>query len=50
MSHAYLQTGLLSPQDYEASIKKLNDRLKPSRANGIDTALLVTGPLMVGVS
>jgi len=39
--------GLLTPNEYNDSITKLNETVKPSRSNGIDTALLATGPLLV---
>lgn len=39
--------GILSPQEYTDVITNLNYKLKPSRSNSIDGALLVAGPLLV---
>jgi len=39
--------GLLTPQQYTEAMSALNHTLHPARANGVDTALLVTGPLLV---
>mmetsp|Transcript_53937 Transcript_53937/g.114593 ORF Transcript_53937/g.114593 Transcript_53937/m.114593 type:complete len:264 (-) Transcript_53937:260-1051(-) len=39
--------GLLTSEEYEREIRTLNDKIKKSRAKGVDFALLATGPLMV---
>lgn len=39
--------GIMSPEEYTSSIEQVNKRLKKARANFIDGALLVTGPLLV---
>mmetsp|Transcript_33378 Transcript_33378/g.37970 ORF Transcript_33378/g.37970 Transcript_33378/m.37970 type:complete len:154 (+) Transcript_33378:26-487(+) len=39
--------GLLSPEEYRATVTKINLHLKKSRSNVLDGMLLVTGPLMV---
>jgi hypothetical protein len=38
---------ILTPFQYTDAITKINEAIKPARANGVDTALLVTGPLVV---
>ena len=38
---------IISSQDYESSINRLNAKIKPARSKKVDTALLITGPLMV---
>mmetsp|Transcript_23757 Transcript_23757/g.34647 ORF Transcript_23757/g.34647 Transcript_23757/m.34647 type:complete len:161 (-) Transcript_23757:316-798(-) len=38
---------VLSAEDYTDAIAKLNEQLKPSRSTKADTALLVTGPLII---
>mmetsp|Transcript_37015 Transcript_37015/g.78161 ORF Transcript_37015/g.78161 Transcript_37015/m.78161 type:complete len:288 (+) Transcript_37015:236-1099(+) len=39
--------GLLTPQEYETSIRTLNAKIKSTRAKKVDVALLATGALMV---
>ena len=39
--------GLLTAQQYTEAISAMNHTINPARANGVDTALLVTGPLLV---
>ena len=39
--------GVMTEQDYSDSIRRVNEHLKPSRSNAVDTALLVTGPFLV---
>ena len=39
--------GLLTARQYTEAILAINQTLHPARANGVDTALLVTGPLLV---
>jgi hypothetical protein len=38
---------IMSSQDYEDAITRVNDTVKPSRAKKVDAVLLVTGPLML---
>ena len=39
--------GLLSCNEYQDAITRVNETLKPSRSKTVDTALLITGPLLV---
>ena len=39
--------GLLTAQQYTEAVSAINHTINPARANGVDTALLVTGPLLV---
>ena len=39
--------GLLTPPQYKEAIEQINQTMRKARANGVDTALLVTGPLLV---
>ena len=39
--------GLLTAQQYTEAVSAMNHTINPARANGVDTALLVTGPLLV---
>mmetsp|Transcript_3039 Transcript_3039/g.5396 ORF Transcript_3039/g.5396 Transcript_3039/m.5396 type:complete len:159 (-) Transcript_3039:191-667(-) len=39
--------GLLTPEQYTDAITRINDDIRSSRSSGVDTALLVTGPLIV---
>jgi len=39
--------GLLTQQDYTDSIRRVNERLKPSRSTKFDTVLLATSPLLL---
>ena len=39
--------GLLTAQQYTEAISAINHTINPARANGVDTALLVTGPILV---
>lgn len=38
---------IMASQEYEDAITRVNDRLRPSRSKIVDTACLVTGPLLV---
>mmetsp|Transcript_3867 Transcript_3867/g.8233 ORF Transcript_3867/g.8233 Transcript_3867/m.8233 type:complete len:191 (-) Transcript_3867:130-702(-) len=38
---------LLTPDQYNDAVNRLNDELRPGRSNRIDVALLITGPLML---
>ena len=38
---------VMTSQDYEDAIQRVNDTVKPSRSKKIDAVLLFTGPLMV---
>jgi hypothetical protein len=38
---------IMTSQDYEDAITRVNDTVKPSRSKKIDAVLLFTGPLMV---
>ena len=39
--------GLLTAQQYTEAMSAINHTINPARVNGVDTALLVTGPLLV---
>jgi len=39
--------GMLTPPQYKEAIEQINYTMRKARSNGIDTALLVTGPLLV---
>ena len=39
--------GIISAQDYTDIMQSMNQKLKPARANQIDGALLIAGPLLV---
>lgn len=39
--------GILTPQEYTDIIREVNEKTKPARANQLDGALLMAGPLLV---